>query len=296
MLSWQAKTEATVTIDNPNTALATGRVLILLDGSRLSLAALEAAAEIAAERNAEVLGVFVEELNLLRAAEYAFTREVGGSSGLARPLELAALQSRMQAQAERARQLLQRTMARHGLVQTLQLCRGRVAEEVISLMQPEDLVVLGRVGWTCIPGARLGSTAQALVQQAPGEVLLWTEPRAQRESRVVVLLNHHQLNNYRALQVGIALARRSNQAMTVLVRSQPDDDQSPVDDVLAYLQNKGVAARVERIAMANAGAAVRAIQKENASQLVVSRSSGLFANHEAEALLAELNLPVTVTP
>lgn len=292
----QVKTEAAVTTDNPSTTVPAGRVLILLDGSRLSLAALEAAAEIAAERNAEVLGVFVEELNLLRTAEYGFAREIGGSSGLTRPLELAALERRMQAQAERARQLLQRTMARRGLVQTLQLCRGRVAEEVMNLMQPEDLVVLGRAGWSCIPGARLGSTAQALLQQAPGEVLLWTEPRVQRESRVVVLLNHNQLNNYRALQVGVELARRSQQAMTVLIRSQPDDDQSLADDVVAYLQDKGVAARIEKIAMASTGAAVRAIQKENASQLVVSRSSRLFASGEADALLAALNVPVTVTP
>ena len=78
--------------DQAKAPMPVGRVLILLDGSRLSLAALEAAAEIAAARNAEVLGIFVEEINLLRAAGYGFAQEVGGSSGLARPLETAALE------------------------------------------------------------------------------------------------------------------------------------------------------------------------------------------------------------
>ncbi len=282
--------------DKANAAMPTGRVLILLDGSRLSLAALEAAAEIAAGRNAEVLGVFVEEINLLRTAGYGFAQEIGGSSGLSRPLETAALEARMQAQAEQARRALRQTMARRGLVQTLQLCRGRVAEEVLRLIQPDDLVVLGRAGWSAIHGTRLGSTARTLLRQAPGEVLLWTEPRPQRQSRVVVLLNHNQGANHRAVRVGAELARRSQQPLSVLISSQLEEDQALVEELVSYLQREGITARVKRIATGSVGVVVRALQEEGASQLVVSRTSSLFADQGAEVLLAELNLPITVTP
>ncbi len=283
-------------IDKSQASTSIGRVLILLDGSRLSLAALEAAAEIASVRNAEVLGIFVEETNLLRAAGYGFAREVGGSSGLARPLEVAALETRMQTLAEQARRTLQQTMAGRGLVQSLKLCRGRVAEEVLNLMQPDDLVVLGRVGWSCIPGARLGSTARILLRQAPCEVLLWVEPRHQRQSRVVVLLNHDQGANHRAVRVGAELARRSKQPLSVLIRSKPEDDSALAEDILTYLQREGIAARVKQVPESSAGAAVIAIQEESATQLVVSRSSSLFADQGAESLLSELNVPITVTP
>jgi nucleotide-binding universal stress UspA family protein len=285
-----------VMIDKSQASTSIGRVLILLDGSRLSLAALEAAAEIASVRNAEVLGIFVEETNLLRAAGYGFAREVGGSSGLARPLEVAALETRMQTLAEQARRTLQQTMAGRGLVQSLKLCRGRVAEEVLNLMQPDDLVVLGRVGWSCIPGARLGSTARILLRQAPCEVLLWVEPRHQRQSRVVVLLNHDQGANHRAVRVGAELARRSKQPLSVLIRSKPEDDSALAEDILTYLQREGIAARVKQVPESSAGAAVIAIQEESATQLVVSRSSSLFADQGAESLLSELNVPITVTP
>lgn len=274
-----------------------GRVLILLDGSRLSLAALEAAAEIAAARGAEVLGVFVEETNLLRTAGYSFAQEVGGSSGLARPLDMAALEARLQAQAEQARYALQQSMARRGLAQTLTLRRGRVAEEVLRLIQPDDLVVLGRAGRSAILGARLGSTARALLRQAPSEVLLWAERRAQRqEGRVVVLLNHDQGANQRALRVGVELSRHSNQPLSVLIRAEKEDDPSLMEEVLGALQQQGVTAQVRRIPLANAGAALLALQEEGASQLVVSRTCSLFADQGAEALLTKLDLPVTVTP
>ena len=285
-----------MTTDKSKALKPAGRVLVLLDGSRLSIAALEAAAEIAVARNAEVLGIFVEEINLLRTAGYGFAREVGSSSGLARPLEVAALEARMQALAEQARCSLQQTMTRRGLVQSLKLCRGRVAEEVLSLMLPQDLVVLGRVGWSSIPGTRLGSTARVLLRQAPGDVLLWAEPRLQRQNRVVVLLNHDQGANHRAIRVGAELARRSNQPLSVLIQSKPEDDQSVAEAMLTYLQREGIAARVKRISATSADATVRAIQEEGVTQLVVSRTSSLFADQGAEALLSEMNLPITVTP
>ena len=49
-----------------------GRVLVLLDGSRMSYAALKAAAEIAGSTGADVLGVVVEEMNLLRSGGVGF--------------------------------------------------------------------------------------------------------------------------------------------------------------------------------------------------------------------------------
>lgn len=189
---------ATLMADGQQPARDTGRVLILLDGSGPSLAALQAAAEIAIARNAEVLGIFVEEVNLLRSAGYGFAREVGGSSELVRPLQAEVLEARMRALAEQARRALAQVMTDRGLAQALKLCRGRVAEEVLNLVGPDDLVVMGRIGWSGIPGARLGSTARVLMRQAPGDVLLWSESRPPRQNRVVVLLNHDQGTNHRA--------------------------------------------------------------------------------------------------
>lgn len=295
-MTQQAIAEATVTTDKAQAPMSAGRILVLLDGSRLSLAALEVAAEIAAARNADVVGIFVEEINLLRTAGYGFAQEVGGSSGLARPLKMAALEARMRVLAEQARRSLQQTMDRRGLTQTLMLCRGQVAEEVLNLMQPDDLVVLGRVGRSCVLGTQLGSTARVLLRQAPGEVLLWTEPRPQHQHRVVVLLNHDQVGNQRAIRVAAELARRNKQPLSVLLRSKSEDEQTQVQAILTYLQGEGVAARVKSIATASASAVIRAVQEEDASQLVVSRTSSIFADQSAEALLSELNLPITVTP
>lgn len=133
-----------------------GRVLVLLDGSRMSYAALKAAAEIAGSTGAEVLGVFVEELNLLRSAGYGFAREVGASSGVSRPFDPAGVEQRMQRLANQARRALAGAVATYGGKHTLSIARGHVIDEVLALAGPRDLLVLGRVGWSSRRGRAWG--------------------------------------------------------------------------------------------------------------------------------------------
>lgn len=277
-----------------------GRVLVLLDGSRLSLAAVHAAAEQARERGGSVLGIFVEETNLLRSAGYGFAREVGGSSGVARPLESAHLEARIASMAELAQRTLARIMAAQGIDQRLMRCRGQVVQEVLNLATADDLLILGRVGWSAGPGRSLGSTARSLLHEAPGDVLLWTDSRPRPGKRIVVLLNHHQGANHRAIELGVALARRHHSPLTILLRpdhtaadSQARDAQA--SELLRQLQVHQVPARVRSLASGDINTLSRTLRDEAASHLVLSRGSSLFLQRETDELLLSLNLPVTIT-
>ncbi|MFW5825369.1 MAG: universal stress protein [Marinobacter sp.] len=260
-----------------------------------AVVALEAAADIAHARAAEVLGIFVEEVNLLRSAGYAFAREVGASSGRARPLDLPMIEARMRALTEQARRSLEATMDRRGIPRSLKLCRGQVVSEVLGLAQPDDLLILGRVGWYGPPGARLGSTARSLLRQAPGDVLVWTQPRQRPQSRVAVLLNHDRNANQRALRLSLELALRHHQPLTVLIPAGAEDDPPSTGELLSVLQQEGIPARVRLIPSGSAAVISRALQAEGASQLVVSRESGLWNAPGADTMLQQLNLPLTVT-
>jgi nucleotide-binding universal stress UspA family protein len=82
------------------------RILVAVDASPLSLAALEAAAELAASLQAELLGLYIEDINLLRAADSPFAREVGHFSGSIRDLDSQRLQRQLRSQANRVRRRL----------------------------------------------------------------------------------------------------------------------------------------------------------------------------------------------
>ncbi|MFO8142659.1 MAG: universal stress protein [Marinobacter sp.] len=275
---------------------ASGRILVLLDGSRMSYAALEAAAKIAAHSGAEVQGVFVEELNLLRSAGYGFAREVGSVSGVSRPFDVAELERRMQRLADQARRALAGAVGHYGGRYTLSISRGSVVEEVLALAGPEDLLVLGRVGWSSAPGACLGSTATGLLRRSQGRLLLWSEQQVLSQGRIVVFLNDHEDANGRAIKAAADAIGHSRQPVTLLLAA--DAALSP-EALTALKQNLGASdsqIRVQRLPATDPITVVRVLQQERATQLVLSRECALLRASGAEQLLAALNLPVTVTP
>ena len=73
------------------------QILVAVDGSPSSLSALENSVELAARLNAELVGLFVEDINLLRATQLPFTREISFFSSGLRRLEAAELERQLRA-------------------------------------------------------------------------------------------------------------------------------------------------------------------------------------------------------
>lgn len=273
-----------------------GRVLVLIDGSRMSYAALEAAADIAGKRGADVLGVFVEELNLVRSAGYGFSREVGSASGISRPFDQEILEQRMRGVAERARAALARAVKHSGGRQALSIARGHVIDEVLALAGPDDLLVLGRAGWSSPIGARLGSTARGLIRQSPGRVLLWCEQTLPARNRVVVFLNDHDEANHRAALAAAEISRYYHQPVTIILGAGIEPASKRLDAIRRDLDVLGAGTRFRVLSDTDPVKVARVLREEGASQLVLSRECTLFDEPGAEQLLAALRLPVTVTP
>ncbi|MFC0704087.1 Universal stress protein family protein [Marinobacter persicus] len=275
---------------------AGGRVLVLLDGSRVSLSALEAAASIAEHTGAEVHGVFVEEQDLLRSAGYGFAREVGAFSGLSRPLDVVALEQRMQRLAEQTRRTLAGVVGRYGGRYRLNISRGRVVEEVLALAGPEDLLVLGRARWATVPGPLLGSTVRGLVQRSPGRLLLWSQQRAPTRGRIVVFLNDHEQANRRAVSAAAEAAAYSRQPVALLLAEGASVTGQQLSELKQLTGLPESEVQVLTLPASDPVTIARLLRRQQAAQLVLSRECSLFQEPGAEALLSALHLPVTITP
>lgn len=160
--------------------LAAARVLALLDASRHSMAALAAAVDLANQHQAELVALYVEDLDLLRCAAFPFSCEIGAQSGLTRPLTPGSLEVAIARQLQRVHQALAAAVAGRNLRHRLKISRGQVAGEALTLAGPADVLVLGKAGISERWGARLGSTSRRLVLEAPCPVLLWDEKRPYR--------------------------------------------------------------------------------------------------------------------
>jgi nucleotide-binding universal stress UspA family protein len=148
------------------------RILLALDASTQCRDLLEAAAEFAADMQAELDALFVEDANLFRLAELPFVREIGTVSPRAETLSLARMERELRALARQAEAILATTAKRRSIAWRFRVVRGQVRGELLSAAEASDLVTMGRGGSASRSRSRLGSTARAIAMRSSSPVLL----------------------------------------------------------------------------------------------------------------------------
>jgi nucleotide-binding universal stress UspA family protein len=267
------------------------RILVALDASPHSLSALEAAAELAASFSAELLGLFVEDINLLRLAELPFAREVGHFSGTVRRLDTQRVERQLRARAGRARQALAATAERAQVRWSFQTTCGQIASELLSAALDVDLVILGKAGWS---GQRhLGSHARAVLSQGRGPALILQE--GVRLGLPALVLYDGSGFAQRALAAAVQLVRgRGGDLIIVLLADGADAAQSLRADVAEWLEDRGLEARYRWLSRAGVARLCDVIRAEGGGVLVLHRDTPLLAADTLMALLNEVGCPVLV--
>jgi hypothetical protein len=105
---------------------------------------LGTAAALARSMQAQLAGLFVEDVTLLRVAALPVTREVGRVSGVARAFDVPELERMLRRQAEQLRQVVAEVAQAASLPWSFEVRRGDLLEQALSLLEPAHLVVLGR--------------------------------------------------------------------------------------------------------------------------------------------------------
>jgi nucleotide-binding universal stress UspA family protein len=151
------------------------RILVALDGSPQSRAALDAAVRLAVAFEAKVEGLFVEDERLLRAARWPFAAEVRAYTAPPKRLSDDRVRRQLRRQAGHAERILRRAAGPEGVPHTFRTARGDVTQELRRAADGTDLLVLGKTS-TASSRRRLGSTSQALLTDAPTPVLVLRRP------------------------------------------------------------------------------------------------------------------------
>jgi nucleotide-binding universal stress UspA family protein len=273
----------------PNDELTIRRILVAVDASHHSLAALEAAAELAATMKAELEGLFVEDVNLLRAAEAPAALEVQYPFIEAAKLDLARMERQLRAQAAQARRALRVASERRQIKWSFRIVRGEVTPSVLEAALGADLLSLGKVSRPLIRRRRLGSTALAAAVQGPCCVLLMHRD-AVISPPVVVTYDDSQIAR-RALAMAARLAQNDGLFLTVLVVADaPDAAQRLQSEAADFLRGQKVLTRYRQLAGAGVTSLTQAVRAEGGGVLVLS--STILHLAALQKLLDEVDCPV----
>jgi nucleotide-binding universal stress UspA family protein len=250
---------------------AVRRILVALDATRASLEALEQAATLAQRLEAELVGMFVEDIGLLNLASLPFAREVNPLGFAGRALDTATVEKDLKLQAARARRALAEIADRLHLRWEFQVTRGKADVELLAATARADMVALAKAG--SIRQARLGHVSRAIAESLPCSVLLAApEPPAHRH-RVAVVFDAGAAAAA-ALRVAIKLATGNGRPLSVLVPSAPSEKETRGRETAASERLRGLPIPVEvhRVAIARMAGMAAAVAEIGAEVLVLPAS------------------------
>ncbi|MFP4667312.1 MAG: universal stress protein [Desulfobacterales bacterium] len=191
------------------------RILVPLDESEYSRAALEAAAQLASALGAEISGLYVEDTDLLELCRFPFAREIGVYRS--RRLDQSEIERDFRIQAERIRKTMSFIAKHADIPWNFTIRRGRVISEILDQTASADLTVIGRLGRSLL-GTSAGSTVRHLIEEGKATTLILGRG-ARLEAPVFTVYDGSQMSA-RALGMAVDLARALGGETEILIPSE----------------------------------------------------------------------------
>lgn len=290
-------------------------ILVALDASRHSRAALQAAVNLAKSMDAELHGLFVEDQNWFNISQLPMLSEISDLTGTRRPLQSDWVERQVRILAERARRLLQEEASMHHLPYHFETVRGDVAEQLLKASEDADLITIGRTGQSLEKTRELGRTARDVLRKSQKPVLILNEG-IQLGRHVMVLYDGTQ-NSKKSLRLAQTMAERRDAQLLVLVplgawkstHDQPIDPIQPTREEQQEAVQK-LRREVEREIRHNfhnwtidvitqtspdAHTIGRLVRMHHGGVLVLDSRLALASNRRLQQLLEELPCPLLLT-
>ena len=234
---------------------------------------------------AELLGLFVEDVELLRLADSPHAREILYPSAREARLSRPGMELRLRIQSERARNALAAAAESAHVPWSFRTVRGQVASELMAAAGAADLLALGMRGWSCGSQMRIGSTALQLATSAI-PVLLHPTSRTSGQPRLLVYYDDSPAAK-RALLAAGQLVEDGGSVTILLAAASTDQARSVESEIALTLKGRNLTIRFQWIVPNDEASLSRALREEQPGLLILGSREPFRKSQSLEALLRD---------
>lgn len=266
------------------------RILVALDTSRHSRAALETAAELAELSRAEIRGLFVQDAYWYKLGKLSFISEVSELTGTVRPIQHKNIEEQIRVLEYRVKRMMQEIIGKSEIPHTWETTRGTIEDEILAAAEEADLITIGRAGHS--KKKKLGRTAQTIIERADKPVLLLKEGLTLGHPVVVVYDGSSESQH--GLEIALSLARKIESKLIVIaLKNDPSAVRSERDKGLEQVVDDS-ASSVEVIVQKSAdiGEFTASINRKNCGLLVISKNQPILGKISLSELMNLLACPI----
>lgn len=257
------------------------RILVALDASRRSVRALDLAAALAARRNAELVALVVENVNLFNLAELPFAMEIDCMLGVERKVDPSSMMHSMQLCISHVREMLAQLSSSKRVQSSLTVVRGHYMREAISAASEIDVLFLGQAPYRAGYSLKTSGTKE--------------EKRTADLQMPVWALFDGTETSKRALTLAGDLAHSEQRRLMIALQADSGKDVGRLRrEAAAHLGD--IKFECRGIANTAAGIAdlLEIIKREGAALVVTDRQYGEKADEILKMLLEGIECPVVV--
>jgi hypothetical protein len=268
------------------------RVLVALDPCEVDPADFEASARLAAGLNAELVALFVEDSDLIAAADLPVTHLIPAGCQQLAALDAGAMRRAFRVAEGRAREHLSDAAERWHLDWSFEVTEVRRAAETMASLKREDFLALASATGRRAVISRRSAAVHAERAPCPVMLLRRNGGRDSRRGQPVSVLYEGEES---ALVLGRDLARAYDSPLLVLVAGEGDAAlaarKAEAERWLAASGTTGVAQRITARDTAGIG---RLLCEVDAGLVVVDHRAGVGGGLDIDALTEQTRASIVV--
>ncbi len=264
------------------------RIVVALHATEQCRSTVETAVLLAARLEAEMVGLFIEDINLLRLAALPFARELGYGSTRRRALDTSHMERSLRIQAETLKKQLSACAGHARIPWSFQVRRGELLEELLQMASQADLVVIGGSAEAIISSTPEHLSRRVLLQCSCA--VLKQQGRHHRLERPVVLFYDGSAECRHALALAAQLAGGQEQQLHILLPPGDEAARRRLEkQALELLQEAAPQARFEGLPDLRATTLARAVEAVQGDILITGAALPLDDRQQLESLLDEIH-------